>query len=82
MVPRKLNNIISWIKIFIFKLLFLLWDSHIDLGFANTYDQYYYGEGEIVGVVKVIDSIIEGLVNHPYRKYVEKKTIYYHTYHV
>jgi len=34
-------------------------------------DQYYYGEDKIVGVAKVIDSIVEGLKDHPYRKYVK-----------
>jgi len=34
-------------------------------------DQYYYGEDKIVGVVKVIDSIVEGLKDQAYRKYVK-----------
>jgi len=32
-------------------------------------DQYYYGEERIIGIVKVIDDIFEGLKDHPYRKY-------------
>ena len=44
----------------------------MDLGFLNTYDQYYNGEEGIVGAVKVIDAIIEGLKDHPYRKYIYK----------
>lgn len=45
-------------------------DSHLDLGFAWTYDHYYYGEGKIVGVVHVIDSIVKGLQDNPNRKYI------------
>lgn len=43
-------------------------DSHLDLGFSWTYDHYYYGEGNVVGVVHVINSIIEGLQDNPHRK--------------
>ena len=36
-------------------------------------DQYYNGEGKIVGIDQVIDSIIEGLKDYSYRKYIKRR---------
>ena len=56
------------------RLKMLCWsiDTHDDVGWLKTVDQYYYGarsDVQLAGVQYILDSVVNELKNHPDRRY-------------
>ncbi|KAK4872844.1 hypothetical protein RN001_014873 [Aquatica leii] len=59
----------------------LIAHSHDDVGWLKTPDQYYYGSRsniQIAGVQHIITSVVQALLAHPKRKFIQVESAFFH----